>query len=277
MAAACADADALHVTLAFLGTGRPARPERAIAALVGAGRARVAAAGARARRRALLLPPRRARACSPRGAGRTRARRARGAAGARRRRRSPTAGALRRPSARPFRAARHGRAAARRCARRRGRRRRPSPSRSPFAGDGADALPLAPGARRRPLRARSSGSRSAELGAHRPAALRGVMPRASSRAGWPGSARVRRSALSPPLLAVLALPGASWAVTWRSCRIATGVGVRARCSVPLDRTGALPGTVPLQARAAARRHGAAHARSTSPAAPAAPGSRRCWR
>src|SRR5918994_4264234 len=48
------------------------------------------------------------------------------------------------------------------------------------------------------------------------------------------------------LAAVLALPGAaSAAVDWRACRATTG----AQCAtlrVPLDRTGALPGTVPLK-------------------------------
>src|SRR3954451_17800428 len=47
------------------------------------------------------------------------------------------------------------------------------------------------------------------------------------------------------LAAVLALPGASWAVTWRSCQAPAGV----RCAtlrVPLDRSGALPGTVALK-------------------------------
>src|SRR5687768_6262087 len=43
----------------------------------------------------------------------------------------------------------------------------------------------------------------------------------------------------------LALPGVSWAVGWRSCRVATGAEC-ATLRVPLDRAGALPGTVPLK-------------------------------
>ena len=48
------------------------------------------------------------------------------------------------------------------------------------------------------------------------------------------------------LAAVLALPGvASAALTWRSCRVTTGAEC-ATLRVPLDRAGALPGTVPLK-------------------------------
>src|SRR3954447_9965983 len=47
------------------------------------------------------------------------------------------------------------------------------------------------------------------------------------------------------LAAVLALPGASWAVTWRSCKVATG-GECATLRVPLDRSGGVPGTVALK-------------------------------
>src|SRR3954447_21132324 len=47
------------------------------------------------------------------------------------------------------------------------------------------------------------------------------------------------------LLAALTLPGASWAVSWRSCKVATGAEC-ATLRVPLDRSGALPGRVPLK-------------------------------
>ncbi len=48
------------------------------------------------------------------------------------------------------------------------------------------------------------------------------------------------------LAAVLALPSvASAALDWRSCRVATGAEC-ATLRVPLDRSGSLPGTVPLK-------------------------------
>ena len=47
------------------------------------------------------------------------------------------------------------------------------------------------------------------------------------------------------IAAVLALPSASWAVSWRSCRVATGAEC-ATLRVPLDRTGALGGSVGLK-------------------------------
>jgi pimeloyl-ACP methyl ester carboxylesterase len=48
--------------------------------------------------------------------------------------------------------------------------------------------------------------------------------------------------------AVLALPGSSWALDWHKCRGAgkSGVPQCATLRVPLDRTGAVPGTVPLK-------------------------------
>src|SRR5829696_159123 len=47
------------------------------------------------------------------------------------------------------------------------------------------------------------------------------------------------------LCAAFALPGATWAVSWRSCKLAKGAEC-ATLRVPLDRSGALPGTVPLK-------------------------------
>src|SRR3954471_23593255 len=47
------------------------------------------------------------------------------------------------------------------------------------------------------------------------------------------------------LLAALTLPGASWAASWRSCKLAAGAEC-ATLQVPLDRSGALPGRVPLK-------------------------------
>jgi pimeloyl-ACP methyl ester carboxylesterase len=45
--------------------------------------------------------------------------------------------------------------------------------------------------------------------------------------------------------ALLALPGVSWGVTWRSCPVAADAQC-ATLKVPLDRTGAIPGSVPLK-------------------------------
>ena len=151
--------EALHVTLVFLGH-RPAGESDAVAA--------VAARRARVRRADLALGAGAAAAAAPR-AGAVRGGggplgRARGAAGAASAAALAAAG-LHEPERRPFRAARHRGAAA-------GRRARPAPARLggpepvAFAGEAADALPLPPVARGRPLRAARADRGSAD----RPAA-----------------------------------------------------------------------------------------------------------
>ena len=191
----CAD-EALHVTLVFLGhrpAGRVGRASRRSCAS-----ARVRPPTSRSAP-ALLLPPRRARVLCAEVEDRAGA--LGGAAGARRRPALAAAG-LHEPERRPFRP--HATVARLRAGARAPRSARlGEPGAGRVRGRGGHALPLAPVARRARATSRSSGSRSADRPARRCAAhAAGV----SSRARWPGSARVSPSAPSPPLAAVLALP-----------------------------------------------------------------------
>ena len=257
--------EALHVTLVFLGHRPPGEADAVAAVLRGcAGPAADLALGP-----ALLLPPRRARVLCAEvvdRSGSLAALQARVAAGL-------AEAGLHQSERRPFRA--HATVARLRA----GALATRGPGASEIGagrirGRGADALPLASGARAAPATSRSSGSRSAESGqsssglARAPAA--GKL--ASGMAGV--CTRIALGALAA-LAFALALPSASWAVTWRSCRVAIGAEC-ATLRVPLTARERWRAPCRSSSLACPPTRRGPHS-STSPAAPAAPGSRRCSR
>ncbi len=237
--------EALHVTLVFLGppAARGVRCGRG-------GRAGVRGSGCRPRARRRAAAPAAPRAGAVRG-GRGRA----GVLGSCRAAGAGLAAAgLYEPERRPFRPhatvarLRAGARAPRSPATRRPRARR-------VRRRGGDALPLAAVARGRALRA--ARACRARLIVQRACAATG--PGVSSRADGRGLHAYRPRRARRPGRRV-ALPAASPAATWRSCRVATGARVRHAAGRRWTARAPLPGSVRAQARPAARRLRAADAR-----------------